>query len=78
MIFRLPFFDPRGVYDLLSLEAEARTASIPGLDHEERAFIKSAKLNELNRFIKKWIGESGSLVTVEFDTEKNTAVVVEL
>ena len=74
MIFQITFKDPDGVYE--SLQDEARQSLPEGLSVNERKVLCETRREEMDEFAGKWIWAS-EYVTLEFDTEKGTAVVVE-
>lgn len=83
MIFSLTFKTPDVVYNTASelaaqalAQARADFPDNPDLQtkEDERYFLED-KVEETEAFLEKWI-EWNECVTLEFDTEKGTAVVV--
>lgn len=81
MIFRVMFKTPGAVRDDSENAAEElgarRFHDDPELKSEHRDDYKHAAWDELITFTKKWV-KYGETITVEFDTEKGTAIVVPL
>lgn len=79
MKFRVTFKDPDGPADCLQEEAQRIVDAIPGvkdsLDDDEREALIDSKQEKLTEFAARWL-DCGEYVTVEFDTEAGTAVVV--
>jgi hypothetical protein len=76
MKFQLTFKDPDGVYESLKSELRESVDNIPGLSDNERNDLMESRKEEMTEFIRKWV-EYQEYVTIEFDTEANTCVVME-
>lgn len=74
MKFRITFKDPDGVSEVIYGLAAEYAASLTKVREEQKA-IKEVKLESLKEFIDPWI-EYQEYITVEFDTEANTATVI--
>lgn len=73
MKFQITLKDPDGVYEGIR---EAARASLPlGLEPDELEELIDGRHKKLSAFSRPWI-KYGEYVTIEFDTESNTAVVV--
>ena len=78
MKFRITMKDPDSQYDAVQEAAEEVVRSDPGfasLLKEEREMVIEARKTTLAKFADQWM-EYGEYVTLEFDTEANTCVVV--
>lgn len=74
MKFRVTFKDPDGVY--VSVNDAARSyVDDMDLDEDDYDYIRDIQMDRLNEFISSWVDYS-EYVTIEFDTEENTAKVV--
>lgn len=76
MIFRVTFKDPDGPYDDIREAAKNAAGAIPGIDDDERQAIVEARVEKLRKLTARWF-EFGEYVTIEIDTDKMTATVVE-
>jgi hypothetical protein len=74
MKFAITFKDPDGVYESLRDAAAESVSSIEGVDDEERTALEEARQKKFQNFIEQWI-RYFEHVTIEFDTEANTALV---
>lgn len=74
MRFQVYIKDP-DVFDEEIKEAVDKELSASNLPKDEQEAIKPIRLHKLYNFIDKWV-EYGEYITVEFDTEANTAIVV--
>lgn len=75
MKFRVTFKDPDGPLDCIEDAAKGWAATIEGLSDKERKSIAESRQDYLNDFAGKWL-RYGEYVTIEFDTDAGTAVVV--
>ena len=75
MKFRITMKDPDGPYDCIQDAAKEMVDAIKGIEPDERESIQEARHNTLRDFAGKWM-EYGEYITVEFDTEAGTAIVV--
>jgi hypothetical protein len=75
MKFRVTFKDPDGPYDDITEAATQQVKAIQGIDEEERESLIESKREKLASFARKWL-DCGEYVTIEFDTDAGTAVVV--
>lgn len=76
MKFTITFKDPDGVYESLQEEARSTlTNQALGLTEKEYEALLEAREDTMKEFISPWI-QYGEYVTIEFDTEQNTATVV--
>jgi hypothetical protein len=76
MKFRVTMKDPDGPCDSIQDAAERSLAAIEGLDDDERAELQESREVSLRQFASRWM-TFGEYITIEFDTETQTAVVVE-
>lgn len=78
MKFRVTFKDPDGVYDSISASIFDQLAKFDlrgELSEEIEEHAKDGLREELEDFIRPWV-KYGEYITIEFDTETKTAVVV--
>lgn len=77
MKFKIVMKDPDGVWDAVE-EAAIKSVGVglPDLDGDERDIITKKRIEGLNKQLCKWF-EHGEYLTVEIDTEANTATVLE-
>lgn len=74
MKFKITLIDPDGVYESLEQAAELSMRDISGLCDTERRMLIETRREKLEEQCKQWI-EHGEYVTIEIDTEENTAIV---
>lgn len=78
MKFRILLKDPDGFCDGFGNAAiESFPALNADLSDDEFGAVISAREEKFKSFAKRWV-EYGEYITIEFDTEANTATVVEL
>lgn len=75
MKFRITMKDPDGVWDSIQSAAIDSVESDDSLDRDERNLLIDHRRERLSEFIRKWV-QFGEYMTVEFDTDANTATVV--
>ena len=75
MRFKVTFKDPEGPYDCIRDAAKASAAEVEGIDEEERDALEEHRADQMRKFSGKWLAY-GEYVTIEFDTDAGTAVVV--
>lgn len=75
MKFRVQFKDPDVVHDAAVEAAEAELEKMESLDQEEREQLLDSRAEKLTDFASTWV-KYGEYITIEFDTEAKTAVVV--
>lgn len=76
MKIRIFLKDPDGVYESLrDAFAEAVADENPNLSSDERQTIAEQRKEDADGVIRKWI-EFEENVTIEIDTETNTAIVL--
>lgn len=75
MKFRIYMKDPDGPFDSIREAAFAAANDIEGLDEDEKESVAESKQLKLTDFAKTWL-EYDEYVTLEFDTEAGTCVVV--
>lgn len=74
MKFCITFKDPDGPYECIR---DAAKESLPeGLDEAEKDALIESRHEKLANFCRRWL-EFSEYVTLEFDTEAKTCVVVE-
>lgn len=76
MKLKIVFKDPDGVFESIRDAVNNEVGKIAGLDDDERAVIAEDRMAKTDDALGKWIKYSEYL-TVEFDTDANTAVVLE-
>lgn len=77
MKFRIMLKDPDGIGDALMDAAKKSLAGNTFFDTREAKAAHEERLESIKDRTDKWI-EYGDYVTVEFDTDAGTAVVVEV
>lgn len=76
MKFNVTMKDPDGVSESVKVAVEKSVKAIEGLSESEREKIIESRTEEVNEALSKWFS-GGEYLTVEIDTEAETAVVVE-
>jgi hypothetical protein len=74
MIISITFKTPDAVDDVVDDEVFNLVSDMNIQDEDEAREIEEAKRVELKEFLGQWITH-GELITIEFDTEKSTAIV---
>ena len=69
--------DPDGVYESIRDAVKLRLKSQTGLSQFERDALEEAGIQDLEEKLRKWI-EYNEYVTIEFDTDAQTARVLEM
>lgn len=75
MKFSVTFKDPDGPFECIQDAAKEWAATLEGLDDDEREQMSEARQRKLSEFAGKWL-DYGEYVTIEFDTDANTATIV--
>ncbi len=75
MKFRVTMKDPDGAWESLKDAAEMSASEATGLSKEERTALQESRQDQLAHFAKGWM-EYNEYITVEFDTDAGTAIVV--
>lgn len=75
MKFLVHLKDSDGFYESVQEAAKQAASKIVGLENDERKYIEERRAETINGFLNKWV-EYGEYVTLEFDTDANTATVV--
>lgn len=76
MKLRITMKDPDGVYDSVWRYAEQHYEERADLEAEEKGMLIEARVDMVNEMLRKWV-RFGEYLTIEVDTEKATAKVVE-
>lgn len=76
MKFRITFKDPDGPYGCMRDIASDYARNLTKNPKEQEA-IEDVKFEEIQEFTEPWISYN-EYVTIEFDTEANTATVVKV
>ena len=74
MKFKVTLKDPDGFFDGVQ-DAVTQQLLILDLPEDEREALHDVKQEKIMEFIDKWV-EYSEYVTIEFDTEANTATVL--
>ena len=74
MKFKVQLKDPDGFFDGVSDAIDASIESLD-LDEDERDAVKDHRSETVNSALEKWVKYS-EYVTLEFDTDAGTAIVV--
>jgi len=75
MKFRVTLKDPDGPYECIQDAAKDMTKAIDGITDDERKAIQEKRAETLSKFAGRWMSY-GEYITVEFDTEAETATVI--
>lgn len=75
MKFQVTFKDPDALSEELAAAATKQLEAIEGLDDEQRLLLHEKQCEKLAKIAHRWIGD-GEYITVEFDTDAKTCVVV--
>jgi hypothetical protein len=75
MKFKITFKDPDAVYDAVRDEVISQVNSTVSLEPSEKADIIESRTEKTIDKLKRWI-MYGEYVTIEFDTDADTATVV--
>jgi len=75
MKIKIHLKDPDGVYDSRNEAAKASLKNMVGLSENERKALYEIRREEIIDQTSPWI-EYGEYVTIEIDTETNTAIVI--
>lgn len=75
MKIKVTLKDPDGVYESIR-DAVRESLANKDLDDDEIDLLIENRVEKVNDILKKWI-EYGEYITIEFDTEEETAIVVE-
>ena len=76
MKFQVTLKDPDGFSEGLQEATERALNGVDGIDKEERESLMEIRREKIAQHWTRWV-EYGEYVTLEFDTEAGTAVVVE-
>jgi hypothetical protein len=76
MKFRITFHDPDAVQDSLEEACRATVDDYLGLTSKEKTLLIESRVEKSYEFLDRWL-DCQEYVTIEFDTEAGTAVVVE-
>ena len=74
MKLQITLKDPDGVYESIKQAAESSTGDTEGLDNNELDELAETRREKLEEKCKRWI-KYGEYVTIEIDTDANTATV---
>lgn len=77
MKFRIQLKDPDGFCDGFDDAVRESVSNIDGLDDDERSEVLDKRGETLRKFSGRWV-QYNEYITIEFDTDANTAKVVEL
>lgn len=75
MKLKITFKDPDGVYDSVHDAVEEEVNKIADLDEDEKESLVEARSEKVKQLLKKWITHE-EYVTIEFDTDEGTAIVL--
>ncbi len=75
MKFRITLKDPDGFSNAIQEAVEASVSEIPGLAQDEREAVVEKRHEAVHDALKQWV-EYSEYVTIEFDTDANTATVI--
>lgn len=75
MKIKIQFKDPDAPYDAIRESAKEQIAAIKGISEDEAESLIDKRHDQIEENLKKWIA-FGEYITIEFDTEAKTAIVV--
>ena len=75
MKFKITMKDPDGVSYAIEQAAQASAREVKGLDNDEIDSIAASRECSIREVCRKWISR-GEYITIEIDTEEETATVV--
>jgi hypothetical protein len=75
MKVRVTLKDPDGFYDGVQEAAKQQCSAIDGLDEDERELLLEKRVERIGEAMESWV-EYSEYVTLEFDIEAGTAIVV--
>jgi len=75
MIFRVTFKDPDTLHDAIYDAVKADVATMAGLDEDEKEAVAEKRRERVAERVGRWFKYS-EYVTIEIDTDADTAVVV--
>lgn len=75
MKLTIQFKDPDGVYDAVHESARDSVSTVDGITTQEAQILSQKREDDFNEFLGQWI-KYGEYLTVEFDTDTNTATVL--
>lgn len=67
--------DPDGFYDAIQEAAQASAREVKGLDNDELDALAASREGSIKEVCRKWF-EYSEYLTIEIDTEEETATVV--
>lgn len=76
MKFTVTLKDPDGFHECAMDAAKDAAKAIEGIDEDERESVTETRAEKLRKFMERWV-EYGEYVDIEFDTDANTATVVD-
>ena len=75
MKIQITLKDPDGVYESIKDAAESSTGDIEGLENDELDALAETRRETIEEQCNRWV-KWGEYVTIEIDTEANTATVI--
>lgn len=75
MKFLVTMKDPDGADSSIERAAGQYACEVENLDEEDRDDLAASKRERLGEWLSRWL-KHGEYITIEFDTEANTARVV--
>ena len=75
MKIRITLKDPDGFYDAIGDAIKDSIRPIEGLSDDEKDALEETRREEVNESLSDWV-EYNEYVTIEFDTEEQTATVI--
>lgn len=76
MKFKITFKDPDGVLNSISEAVDKSLDEMVGVTEDEKEALRDIRCDVLREHLKKWI-QYDEYVTIEFDTEAKTAIVIQ-
>lgn len=76
MKVRVQFKDPDAFYEGIRDAVRSELSTVEGLSDYEREELREGRSEKVGIVLEKWV-EDGEYVTIEFDTDTQTATVLE-
>lgn len=75
MKLKITLKDPDGIGNAIIDFAATQVAAIDGISEEEKEMLEETRKEQVSKALRPWI-DCDEYLTVEFDTEANTATVL--
>ncbi len=75
MNIKITFKDPDAPHNAVTDAVAAQVAAMPDMDDDEREQLEESRREKAMELLKPWLSH-GEYITIEFDTDAKTAVVL--